>query len=119
MSPWNLLFRWFLELATLLSLGVWGWLAADGWARPVAAAAAPLGVMALWGLLAVPDDPSRGNAPIPVSGAVRLALELAVFGAAFAALLGAGEVTAASVYAAAVAAHHLASWRRVRWLLRH
>ena len=118
MSPANLLVRWFLEIATLLAVGVWAWLATGGWARPVAAVAVPLTVMALWGLVAVPGDPSRGNAPIPVPGRVRLALEVAVFGAASAALLAMGERVAAAVYLGAVVLHLGASWRRVRWLLR-
>ncbi len=117
MSPANLLFRWFIEVATLLALGIWAWVAAGGWARPLAAAAVPLGVMALWGLFAVPGDPSRGNAPVPVPGLIRLALELAVFGAAVAALIAVGEERAAGLYAGAVTLHHVIGWRRVRWLL--
>ncbi len=79
--PLNLAVRFLLELAALLSMGVWGWRAGAGWLRFALAALIPIAAAVLWGVFAVPDDPSRsGTAPIAVPGLARLAREAAVFG---------------------------------------
>ena len=78
--PINLAVRLLLEFAALAAMAYWGWRQADGVLRFVLAIGIPLVAAALWGTFAVPDDPSRsGKAPVPVSGIVRLALELAFF----------------------------------------
>jgi hypothetical protein len=47
----------------------------------VLAIAVPIAAAALWGTFNVPNDPSRsGAAPLRVSGATRLALELSILG---------------------------------------
>ena len=73
---------------------------------------------ALWGVFAVPDDPSRsGAAPVPVPGLVRLALELALFAASGVALHLANHPRLAVALGVAVLAHYAASWDRIQWLL--
>ena len=115
--PANLALRFLLELAALIGLGFLGYLLSVGWPKFLLAAALPIGAAAIWGTLAVPDDPSRsGNAPVPVAGWVRLMLEAAVFGLGIAGLATASEVVALLVLALVVA-HYALSVDRIRWLL--
>ena len=75
-------------------------------------------LMTLWGVFAVPDDPSRsGSAPVPVSGFVRLVLELAILlGGAYPFYL-AGYSLAGISMAIFVALHYALSVDRIWWLL--
>ena len=67
----NLAVRFFLEISGLLTLGMWGWEKGDGTLKFVFALAIPIFFAAIWGIFAVPDDPSRsGNAHIIVSGLI-------------------------------------------------
>jgi hypothetical protein len=85
--PVNLLVRFLLELSALFVLGLWGWHRRDDGLRILIALTIPLIAAALWGTFAVPNDPTRsGSAPVPVSGLLRLALELGFFGCATLAL---------------------------------
>ena len=78
--PVNLAVRFLLEVAALIATGIWGWNQADGSLQYVLAAAIPLALATLWGVFAVPDDPSRsGRALVVVQGIVRLVIELAIF----------------------------------------
>ena len=81
--PANLAVRFVLEITGLVALGWWGWNHADGVLRFVLALGIPVLAAAAWGTFAVPGDPSRsGRAPVPVSGIVRVLLELAFFASA-------------------------------------
>ena len=116
---WNLTLRFFLELAALLGLGTAGWsLSSEVW-RWVAAPVVPLVAAILWGTFAVPNDPSRsGRAPIPVPGAARLVLELAIlFGGAIGFYV-AGYKTVAIVVALLIVVSYAFSLDRLRWLLK-
>ena len=114
----NDLLRFALELTGLAALawfglivdaGVWSWIFAILF--PILAAAA-------WGTFAVPGDPSRsGRAPLPVSGHVRLALELTFFGLATIALARVAGPPAALALAGVVIVHYAISHKRLRWLL--
>jgi len=92
-------------------------IAQGGW-RYLAVIVTLVLLMTLWGVFAVPGDPSRsGNAPIPVPGTVRLALELIVLlGGAFA-FYWAGHTFTAIALAALVAIHYALSGERIAWLL--
>ena len=115
--PLNLALRFLLELAALWGLGAYGW-ARSGGARWVYAILFPLVAATLWGGFAVPGDPSRGGKPaIVVPGLVRLALELAVFGAGTWALYALGRQRSASLLGCAVVFHYALSLDRIRWLL--
>jgi hypothetical protein len=74
--------------------------------------------MALWGAFAVPHDPSRsGGAPFPVSGLIRLLLELAIlFGGAFAYHQSGYNMTAIGL-AVLIIVHYGLSGQRIAWLL--
>jgi hypothetical protein len=75
-------------------------------------------VMTLWGVFAVPGDPSRsGNAPIPVSGVIRLGLELIILLGGACAFYWADHTYAAYTLAGSVILHYASSGERVAWLL--
>jgi hypothetical protein len=116
---WNLTLRFLLELAALLGLGMAGWSLSEGWWRWLLALALPLVAATLWGTFAVPDDPSRsGRAPVPVPGAVRLALELAILFGGSAGFYLAGHAAAGLAMALLIALSYAFSLDRLGWLLR-
>ena len=79
--PWQLAIRFGLEVASLIAVGRYAGSQLRGPWSLVVAWAVPGAVALLWVTFAVKGDPSRsGNAPVPVPGPLRLALELAVFG---------------------------------------
>lgn len=117
--PLNLTLRFILELSALFAYGYWGHVVKDGWLGILLAVFLPISAAAIWGIFAVPADPSRsGKAPIPVAGSVRLALELILFGLASWAFLRAGLQWAAILFGLLVICHYLLSLDRINWLLR-
>ena len=89
----------------------------EEWPRYVLAIVLPLSLAVVWGVFAVPGDPSRsGQAPVPVSGMIRLLLELAVFAVAVWCLYASDARGAALVLAVATVGHYLLSYDRVAWL---
>ncbi|OBQ59409.1 DUF2568 domain-containing protein [Mesorhizobium erdmanii] len=118
-NGWNLTLRFLLELAALLGLGMAGWTFSSGWERWVLGLALPLIAAVLWGSFAVLDDPSRsGRAPVPVPGAVRLALELVILFGGAAGFYAAGYATTGVVVALLIAISYAFSLDRLGWLLR-
>ena len=116
--PVNLMVRFMLELCALVAVGYWGWAAHKGPWRLLLAAGLPLALALLWGTFAVPDDPSRsGRAPVPVSGILRLAFELAVFAFAAWTLYDVGCPAPGLILAVAVVIHYLLSFDRITWLV--
>jgi hypothetical protein len=116
--PANLAFRFVLEIAALVAVGRWGFRVTESWPRYLLVVSVPIMLAAAWGILAVPDDPSRsGNAPIPVAGGLRLCLELGIFALACWAFAASGARLAAWILAAAVVVHYALSYDRVIWLL--
>ena len=114
----NLALRFALEIAALWGIAVCAASFADGWMRYVLAALAVVAAAALWGVFAVPDDPSRsGRAPVPVPGAVRLALEFAVLFGGAAAFWLVGRESVALVLAGLVVVHYALWPGRIAWLL--
>jgi hypothetical protein len=119
MAGWNLALRFVLELGALAGLAIAAWKLTSGPLRWVAAVAVLVAAAALWGVFNVLDDPSRsGAAPVEVSGWIRLAIEMLVLGGGAAALVIAGRPYLGIAFTVLVAAHYLASWSRVEWLLR-
>ena len=117
--PINLAVRFLLELCALAAAAYWGWAAHQGPWRYLLAFGLPLLLALLWGVFAVPDDPSRsGQAPVPVPGVLRLALELAVFAFAAWALYAVGRPSLGLIMAVVVAAHYALSYDRIAWLVR-
>ena len=117
-NPINLIFRFLLELAALFAFGYWGWNTAGNWVRYLLALMPPLIGALIWGIFAVPDDPSRsGKAPVAVPGWLRLALELIIFGLACLALAWSGLRVYGWILGALVVLHYLFSMDRIRWLI--
>jgi hypothetical protein len=117
-NPINLALRFLLELVALFAISYWATQQAEGIVGLGLGALAFIGAAAVWGTLAVPDDPSRsGNAPVPVPGLVRLILELGVFGAGALALYGVDNAMLALIMAVVVLIHYAISYDRIQWLL--
>jgi hypothetical protein len=73
----------------------------------------------VWGVFAVPNDPSRsGAAPIAVPGMLRLAIEAIIFIFAVWALYDTGFTKLSWVLGIIVAIHYLTSYDRILWLIR-
>lgn len=118
MAGWNLALRFGLELGALVGLGLAAWKFAPGPTRWVAVALVPIAAAAIWGVFNVLDDPSRsGRAPIEVNGWIRLAIELAILGGGAAAYSLAGRWEIGMLLAVLVAAHYVASFNRLEWLV--
>jgi hypothetical protein len=118
-NPINLTVRFFLELTALIAMGFWGWKQGEGMLRFVLAFGIPIVAAAMWGVFAVPDDPSRsGNAPIATPGILRLALELIFFSFAAWTLYSAGATTASWIFVIVTLAHYILSYDRLYWLIR-
>ncbi len=119
-AGWQLALRFLLELGSLAALAVGAHRLAP--AGPVAwllAVAAPAIAAVAWGSFAVRGDPSRsGRAPIEVSGWLRLAIELSVFGAAALALALLRLWPWLALLVAGLLVHHAGTTARLRWLLR-
>ena len=119
MNAVNLALRFFLEIIALGAIGWWGWTQAESWWRAPLAIAVVLLTGAVWGIFAVPDDPSRGGSGlVHVPGTTRLGLELLIFGAAAWALRDLGRPTLAAVFAFAIVVHYAWSYERVVWLFK-
>jgi hypothetical protein len=118
MNAVNLALRFLLEIAALGGFGVLAWRLSDGWWRYLVVILVLLILMTLWGVFAVPDDPSRsGNAPIPVPGLVRLGLELVILLGGGVAFYFAGHGFAGIALMALVLLHYALSFDRLTWLL--
>ena len=116
--PINLGVRFLLELAALLTMGVWGWRQSEGWFRFVLALGIPIIAAVVWATFAVPNDPSRsGAAPIPVPGPLRLAIELAFFVLAIWMLYDMGYIWLSWTMGIVVAIHYITSYDRIQWLI--
>ncbi len=117
--PINQALRFLLELAVGIALAYWGWTRGVGFLRYVLAFDLPLTAAVLWGTFAVPGDPSRsGRAPVPVPGAIRLLLELAIFSWGVWGLYTAANWVLSLGLGIIVIVHYASSYDRIAWLLR-
>jgi len=123
MSVWNGALRFSLELASLVSIGHFGWTIVapvpptfSTWAQPVVAVTLPLAAATVWGVFNVPNDPSRsGAAPVPVSGKTRVLVELGFFGWGGYSLWQWNPIVA-YVYTGAAVMHYVSYYKRIQWL---
>ena len=117
--PINLIFRFFLELAAIFFFGYWGYyLGRDGFGI-ILAILFPVIFAVFWGVFAVRGDPSRsGKTVVHTPGALRLLLELVLFGAAAWMMLDLDYSTIALVFGSAVVLHYFLSFNRIAWLLK-
>lgn len=97
----NLGLRFALEIGALVAVCVWGLGAADGALRLVLGIGAPALVAVVWGLAVSP------KARVRLPGPAVVVVEVAVFGAATAALSASGHGRAALLYGTVAAVHLL------------
>lgn len=118
--PLNLAFRFILEIMGLAALAFWGWAWGGFWRWPLAIGITVV-AMAVWAIFRTPGETTGGQGFVDTPGPLRLAIELAFFGLAVAALLTAHANERADPFALvlgfAVIIHYALSWDRVRWLL--
>ena len=115
----NALLRFLLELLALGLFGRWGFMCSEEPTRYVWMVGLPLLAAALWGTFTTTGDPSRGkDGPVPVSGVVRLSLEVVFFGSAVAACFSLYAATWAIGLAALICVHYAWAHARITWLLR-
>ncbi|CUH43962.1 YrdB family protein [Ruegeria atlantica] len=118
MCPANLILRFLLELSALTAFAVWVWGSTAGIWRLVFSILVIAGLAMIWGVFAVPDDPSRSGAvPVPIPGVFRLFLELLILGGAGLAFFQVGLPLFGGLQIALVAFHYAFSIDRIRWLL--
>lgn len=116
----NLALRFLLEIAALVSVGMWGWKQSDSWFRFVLAFGLPIILAVIWGVFAVPDDASRsGAAPVPTPGVIRLLIELGIFTLAVWSLYNIGFNSAGLTLGIVVLVHYVVSYDRIAWLISH
>lgn len=116
-NPVNLTFRFLLEIIGLVGVfrlglevgtGLWRWVLAFGFT---------FAAMALWATFRVPGDRSaKGDAPYPVSGPVRLLIEILVLGGGVFGWFVAGPSWMAWSYLVALVVHYAISYDRIAWL---
>ena len=92
----NLAVKFVLEVAAVAAFAHWGATVAGGAVSVVIAIGAPLLAAVMWGILAAPRSTRR------LSPATRVPFELGVLGLAALALLAAGSLLAATVFASVV-----------------
>ena len=75
---------------------------------------------AIWGIFAVPNDPSRsGAAPIEIAGIIRLVIELMIFAIATWLLFDLKYTRLSWLLGVIVVIHYIISYDRILWLIRH
>jgi hypothetical protein len=98
----NLALRFLLELCALVALGYWGMQTGSGTITKIGLGiGAPLLAAVVWGLFVSP------RAAVPVPAPVHLALQVAVFGSAAAALVATDRPVLAGIFALLVVANAL------------
>lgn len=120
LNPVMLGVRFLLELLALAAFAVYGWRGFDGPWRFLMVVLLPVAAGALWGVFAVPGDPSRNtDATVAVPGAVRFLIELAVLWGGAAALWFARLPALALGACAVLLVYYVLAYDRIGWLFRH
>ncbi|PLX12766.1 MAG: hypothetical protein C0598_05470 [Marinilabiliales bacterium] len=118
--PINLFLRFILELIAFTAAGIWGYGQTEGFAALILAVLCPISMAAIWGIFAVPNDPSRsGKTVIKTPGIIRLILELLIFGFAIWAFYSIGMTIISYVLTFFVILHYALSYDRIGWLMKN
>ena len=119
MHPINLGLRFILEMTMLFAITFWGWTQYEGWLKYLLTIGLPVLSATVWGIFAVPNDPSRSGKTVVVTpGWIRLVLELIFFILGFWALNNIGYRLMAFIYLSFVILHYSFSISRLRWLIK-
>jgi len=117
--PVNLAIRFVLEVVAIISFGIWGIKLLDSWVSYLLAITLPLIFAMLWGVFAVPNDPSRsGKTVVATHGLIRLILELVLFGVAAWMLFDLDFQKLGWIFSTAILIHYATSYDRIAWLLK-
>jgi len=117
--PLNLAVRLLLELTTLFVVGYWCWKSYDGFSKYFLSIGVPFLLAAVWGVFAVPNDPSRsGKTVIETIGVIRLMLEFLFFILGTIAIYKLGYSKASLKFILVVLLHYMVSYDRVIWLIK-
>jgi hypothetical protein len=117
--PVNLAIRFTLEVIAIGSFGIWGFRFSDEWYSYVLALLFPLLFAGLWGVFAVPNDPSRsGKTVVRTPGLIRLILEVALFGTAAWMLFDLDFQKLGWIFSSVAFLHYVTSYDRIVWLLK-
>lgn len=116
----NLGLRFILEMTALFAAAFWGWRHYEGWLGVLLAILLTFLIAIIWGVFAVPNDPSRSGKTVVITpGWIRLIIELAIFGFAVWAFYNLGYFAVAYIFLGLIIAHYLFSIDRIKWLFRH
>jgi hypothetical protein len=116
--PANLILRFLLEIIALISLGIWSWKQSESWFRLVLAIGIPIIAAIIWGIFAVPNDPSRSGAtPVVTTGLIRLIIEFGIFGFTIWSMNDMEWYKISLIFGFVVLVHYIISYDRVLWLL--
>lgn len=116
-NPINLVVRFLLEIAMLITLGYWGWHVNTGWLQYAAATGLPIIAATLWGVFRIPNDPKP--APVALPGIARLLLEWILFGAAVLALFTMGYFALGLIMGVTLKLHYIVSYDRTWAMLQN
>ena len=117
--PVNLAIRFALEVVAIITFAIWGLKLLDSWVSIILAILLPLIFALLWGVFAVPNDPSRSGKTVVVTpGLIRLLLELVLFGAAAWMLFDLEFLKLGWIFSTVVIIHYASSYDRIAWLLK-
>ena len=116
---WLLIVHFAIEIVAFGGLAWWGWSIAEGGIAGIALGAVFFVVAALlWGLFAVPNDPSRNpDPPIGVPGWLRLIIELGIFGIAAYGIWVSGARWLSETLLTLVGVTYIVTYDRAVWLL--
>ena len=106
-------------MTALFAAAFWGWKKHEGWLGIFLAIFLPVLIAVVWGVFAVPNDPSRsGKTVIITPGWIRFILELSIFGFGVWAFYNLGYIMVACTFLAFIIAHYFFSFDRIKWLLK-
>jgi len=118
-NPVNLAIRFALEVVAIVAFGIWGYRASDRLPGLILAILLPVVFAGLWGVFAVPNDPSRsGKTVVPTRGFIRLILELTLFGVATWMLFDLDFQKLGWIFSMVILIHYASSYDRIAWLLK-
>ena len=99
---------------------MWGFASFNGFYSYAIGLGSPLISATLWGVFAVPNDPSRsGKTVIKTSGRMRLLLELSFFILGASALYSLNYTNLFYAFSIISLLHYLMSMDRIKWLIAH
>ena len=118
MNPLNLALRFILEMVALFATAFWGWRKYENVLGILLAILLPIIIAVVWGVFAVPNDPSRsGKTVVATPGWIRLIIEFAIFSFGVWAFFDIGYFAVAYIFLSLIIVHYLFSISRIKWLL--